>query len=219
MGVAPPDRGSHTMIQRTPNVHFEGPQHFKHHRNSTRKRLESENLVAGDEKKAKFWASTPLGPHASGPPPPFGTPTLRGPHLVALNFSLGFCFCFLRLLLGRRPLKNPLLPLINTQNVCTVFPVVCVGSAAVFHVCVVAVVAFGASFVAFADPFGAAVCVIAAVFTVFFCFCWLHCCCLLFSVLCVASASLCCFSCRLCCCFVLVCCCCCCCGCFSVGVL
>ena len=48
----PGSRGSHTMTKRTPNVHFGRARHFKHHRNSTKRRPKRAHRVkfqAGEE--------------------------------------------------------------------------------------------------------------------------------------------------------------------------
>ena len=125
-----------------------------------------------------FWAP-PSGPPPFRPPP-------SSPNLFALPLCRG---------LGPHPSGPPLglptrcpLPLLTIQNVCAS---VCAAVAAVFHVCVAAVAVVGASFAAFADPFGAfffflcCCCLynllllvrpllfvfVSVVFAVFFCFC------------------------------------------------
>ena len=69
--------------------------------------------------------------------------------------SLLLLLLLLLQLLGRRPLKNPPLPLLTFQNVCAVFPVVFAAVGAFFFMFVAAAVAAsGAPFDVSADPVG-----------------------------------------------------------------
>ena len=82
------------------------PQHFKHHRNSTRRRQRASTKSANSgvkmKKKRNFWTSHFLGPAPFGP-----------------QLFWWFCFCcwFCRCFWGRRPLKKQPLPLVTFQNV------------------------------------------------------------------------------------------------------
>ena len=97
--------------QRTPNVHFAGPQHFKHHQPSTRRRPERAQrvnfLAGGRNKKREILGRHPWAPPFApslptfsrlGPrplrapqfgPPPFGPPPLWAPTIWPSSF-VGF---------------------------------------------------------------------------------------------------------------------------------
>ena len=86
---------------RTPNVHISGPRHFKHHKNSTRKKdtqkdTERVKRWREREEKARNFGPHPsgpilLGPHPSGAPPfwapPFGAPSFWGPTFAGFGPS------------------------------------------------------------------------------------------------------------------------------------
>ena len=221
----------------SPNVHFGGNQHFKHHRNSTRRRPERTQRVkfqaGGGKKKREI-----LGSHHSEGHPPFWVPTIWPstfywvcPHVVPCfglpkMFVLSFllfvllllllwrftvygvafcCCCFLLLLLSLLLLlllfllllllccccccgcfqvtdrgKTNLCPLLTFQSCfclcccrCCFCCCLALAAAAVF------MFVLGASFAAFADPFGAfvvcAACIVVSA--------------VLLSVLCAASAT------------------------------
>ena len=157
-------------------------------------------------------------PHPSAPPP-FVGPHPSGPpfwdaHNLALNFYLGLpTRCpwislplLLRLLLGRRPLKNPPLPLLTFQNVCTAFPVVC-DAFSLFVLCCFSCVLLPRCYFRcfFADLVGAFFPVLllvgavgAAVCTTCFCLCGFYLLCFLLFLLLFLFLLL-CFSCCLCC--------------------
>ena len=93
------------MTQRTPNVHFGGPRHFKQHRNPREgaERESTKSEISGGRKKARNFGPPPFGAPPlwslpfSGPqffwvwslPPsdPFRAPPLWAPHVLTLTFS------------------------------------------------------------------------------------------------------------------------------------
>ena len=114
--------GFHTMTQGAQTCTFQGPSAS----NTTeipRKDAQREHKECnfGGSRKNTARNSTLLDPHSSG------TPTLLGP-LCGTDPSTFIAFArplplrvslplFLRLPLGRRPLKNPFLPFLTIQNV------------------------------------------------------------------------------------------------------
>ena len=94
--------GVHTMAQRTPNVHFGGPQHSKHHipRKDAQREHKECNFRRRKKKARNFHPSWT---------PSFRTPTHLGPHHLAFNFYWvcrpvapfgSLCRCFSRCFCG-----------------------------------------------------------------------------------------------------------------------